>query len=173
MTPLTPDTRTEVRDALDQLAAAELPADAWRPLPAQLDQLGEALATGDEQVVRSALVPVGRAVFEAKVRSRLGGTRRSAAAVIPTKRTPALPVVGAVCGGILLFLGWQLGGGLVLGATAALGLFIFGVALAGTRANAERAAARRARTATPDARVSAPEHVARRIHALLDRPPLA
>lgn len=173
MTDLTEDTRAEARAALDQLALARLPSATWRPLPSHLDQLASALDSGDESAVRSALVPVSRAVFEAKVRTRLGSHRRSAAAVVPTKRTPALPIVGAVCGGILLFLGWQLGGGLVLAATAALALFIFGVAVAGTRANAERAADRRERTAEPDERVAAPEPVASRIAELLERPPLA
>ncbi|QGG95042.1 hypothetical protein [Actinomarinicola tropica] len=172
MTPLTSDTRTEARDALVELADAALPTGTWSDLPGPLDLLDRALSAGDEEAVRAALVPVSRAVFEAKVHTRLGGGRRSASAVVPTKKTPALPVVGAVCGAILLLLGWQLGGGLVLGATAALSLFVFGVALAGTRANAERAADRRARTVEPDERVPAPAPVAERIAALLGRPPL-
>jgi hypothetical protein len=50
---------------------------------------------------------------------------------------------------LLMGLGYLLGGGLVLAGTALFALFIFGVALAGTRTNAERTADRRARRASP------------------------
>lgn len=169
MTDLTTDTTTEVRRALDELAAAQLPTPTWAALPGQLRQLAAALEAGSEEATRSALVPVTRAVFEAKVRSRLGHHRPRAAAVIPTKRTPALPAVGAVCGGLLLFLGWQLGGGLVLAATAALALFIVGVAVAGMQSNADRAAERRERSAEPDPRVAAPDDVRAAIDELRRR----
>lgn len=167
MTDLTRDTTDEARRALEDLAAARLPAPTWAALPAQLEQLGAALDARNEEASRAALVPVSRAVFEAKVRSRLGQHRPRAAAVIPTKRTPALPAVGAVCGAVLLALGWQLGGGLVLAATAALALFIVGVAVAGMQSNADRAAGRRGRTAEPDTRVAAPEPIRAVIEDLL------
>lgn len=165
MSDLTSETTDEARHALDELSQASLPAATWDGLPGHLDQLSAALAGGSESATRAALVPVTRAVFEAKVRSRLGPSRPRAAAVIPTKRTPALPVVGAVCGAILLFLGWQLGGGLVLAATAAFALFILGVAVAGMHANADRAAARH-ETADIDPRIEAPAEVRSAIDTL-------
>ena len=159
MTRVRPETTDEVRAALDELAAAHLPPRAWSNLVGHLRHLGDALAADDEVAVRSALVPVSRAVFEAKVRSRLGSSRGTAGIVVPTKQTPALPVVGAICAAILIALGWQLGGGIVAAATAMLGLLVLVVALAGTRTNAEHAAARQARTAEPDDRIPVPSEV--------------
>jgi hypothetical protein len=69
--------------------------------------------------------------------------------VTATKQTSALPIVGAVCGVLICGLGYLIGGGLVLVATAVFGLFIFGVAVAGTRTNAERTEDRLARRASP------------------------
>ena len=173
MSDLTPDTLAEIREALADLDATRLPPAGWRALPEHLGQLGDALDRGDEQAARAALVPVSRAVFEGKVQSRLGHRRPKASVVIPTKKTPALPVVGAVCGALLLALGWQLGGGLVLAGTAALALLVLGVAVAGTQANSERAAARQSRTTVPDTRVPAPEEVRALIAALRARHPSA
>lgn len=172
MTDLTADTLAEVHRTLDDLLAARMPAPSWRPVPDQILRLDEAIGSGDEHATRAALVPLSRAAFEAKVESRLGATRGRAAVVVPTKRTPALPVVGAVCGAILMFLGWQLGGGLVLAATAALALLVLGVAVAGSRTNAERAAARRARTdVAPEQRVPAPDDVRAAVVLLRSRHP--
>ncbi|MBK5222976.1 MAG: hypothetical protein JJE52_08890 [Acidimicrobiia bacterium] len=144
MTDLTADTRAEAHTTLDDLVGAMLPPSTWDRLPGQLRDLGRAFDAGDEHAVRAALVPLSRAVFEAKVRTRLGQRRPGANVVIPTKKTPALPAVGAVCGGLLMLLGWQLGGGLMLAATAGLALLVLGVAVAGTHTNAERATARQA-----------------------------
>jgi len=173
MTDLTSDTRHEVQAALDDLVGAALPAATWDRLPGQLRDLGRALDAGDEHATRAALVPLSRAVFEAKVRTRLGARRPGANVVIPTKKTPALPAVGAVCGGVLMLLGWQLGGGLMLAATAALALLVLGVAVAGTQANADRASERQARRSSgdePDDRVAAPGDVRQLIDALRQRP---
>jgi hypothetical protein len=169
MTPLRPETADEVRHALDELAVARLPPSTWRSLEGSLRHLADALSPGDEVSVRAALVPVSRAVFEAKVRSRLGAPRSGAGIVVPTKRTPALPAVGAVCAAILILLGWQLGGGIVAAATAVLGLLVLVVALAGTRTNAERTAERQARTAAPDDRITAPGETSGQIAELRAR----
>ena len=83
-----------------------------------------------------------------------------AAVVTATKQTSALPAVGAVCGVLLCGLGYLIGGGLVLVATAAFGLFIFGVAVAGTRTNAERTEDRLARRASPTREALEPPPVA-------------
>lgn len=163
MTPLRPETTAEVADALDHLGSALLSTESWAALSDHVAELDRALATRDEVAVRAALVPVSRAVFEAKVRSRLGSHRAGASIVVPTKKTPALPAVGAVCATILVLLGWQLGGGLVALATGLLALLVLVVALAGTHTNAERSAARRARSAEPDERIPAPADVASRL----------
>lgn len=173
MTPLRPETTDEVRTALAELTDARLPPEAWTALSGHLEHLSHALSASDDVAARSALVPVSRSVFEAKVRSRLGAPRSGAGIVVPTKKTPALPAVGAVCAALLIFLGWQLGGGIVALATAALGLLVLGVALAGTRTNAERTAERQARTAAPDDRVPAPGQVASTIAEMRARIDLA
>jgi hypothetical protein len=173
MTRLQPATADEVRAALDGLAAAQLPPATWESLRGPIDHLRAALAADDETAVRAALVPVSRAVFEAKVRSRLGAPRSGAGIVVPTKNTPALPVVGAICAILLIALGWLLGGGVVAAATAALGLLVLVVALAGTRTNAEHTAARHARNAEPDDRVTAPGEVSAAIAELRARLRLA
>jgi hypothetical protein len=169
MSHVRPETADEVRATLDELAAARLPSPTWSSLTGHLDHLGSALAADDEVGVRAALVPVNRAAFEAKVRNRLGAPRAGAGIVVPTKKTPALPVVGAICAALLIVLGWQLGGGIVAVATALLGLLVLAVALAGTRTNAERTAARQARSAGTDDRVPAPGEIAGRIAELRAR----
>lgn len=169
MSNVRPETTDEVRAALDELTAARLPETTWSALDAHLDHLGSALAADDEVAVRAALVPVSRAVFEAKVRNRLGAPRAGAGIVVPTKKTPALPAVGAICAALLIVLGWQLGGGIVAVATALLGLLVLVVALAGTRTNADRTAARQARSARTDDRVPAPGPLASRLAELRAR----
>jgi hypothetical protein len=76
--------------------------------------------------------------------------------VVATKQTSALPLVGAVCGGLLIILGYLLGGWLVAAGTAVFALFIFGVALAGTRTNLDRTQARQARGLAPSAEPTEP-----------------
>ncbi|MGE3621059.1 MAG: CATRA system-associated protein [Acidimicrobiia bacterium] len=135
--------RAEVVDVLGELAGARLPAADWPEVHGHLERLGRAVAAGDEALARTALAPLRQATFEAKVRHRLSSSAgRGAPVVVPTKRTSALPVVGAACGALLLASGYLIGGGLVLVATAVLAVFVLGVALAGTQANRDRQAAR-------------------------------
>jgi hypothetical protein len=81
---------------------------------------------------RHRIDDLSQAVFEARVRGRLSGPRGSAG-VAPTKQTSVLPVVGLVCGGILVGVGALLGGGPILWGIVALGVFVFGIAFAGSR----------------------------------------
>jgi hypothetical protein len=150
---LTPELGHEVGHTLDDLRLVRLPAATWTTVRANLEQLDAAMATGDEAGVRDALLPVSRAAFEGQVHGRLGGSGRSSGVVVATKKTSALPIVGAVCGIFLLGLAWMLGGGLVLAGTAVLAVFVFGVAVAGTRTNAARTEERRT-AATPPGEVT-------------------
>ena len=61
-----------------------------------------------------------------------------------------------MCGGTLLLLGYLLGGWLVFAGTAAFALFIFGIALAGTRTNLVRTEERRARSQAATREQTAP-----------------
>jgi hypothetical protein len=135
----------EVRRAVRRLVGARLEPERWDRVRTDLRRLGEVVVAGDEAAVRDRLVPVAHAGFEGAVHRRLGTGRGAAPVVVPTKRTSALPWIGAVCAALLLALGWVLGGGLVLVATAALAAGVFAVALAGTRANLARARRARAR----------------------------
>jgi dienelactone hydrolase len=146
---LPPPLVDEVRGALRDLRIAELAETAWPAVFGDLGRLGAAVEREDEDSIHRALVPLARIAFEGKVRSRLAAADRRAAVVTATKRTSSLPVVGAVCGVLIMSLGYALGGGLVLLATALFALFIFGVAVAGTRTNAERTEDRRARRSSP------------------------
>lgn len=157
MAPLPPDLVEEVRRTLSDVHTARLAATAWPAVAGDLGALAAAIARGDEAAVRSALVPVSQAVFEGKVRGRLAGADKQAAMVVATKPTPALPVVGAVCGLLLIGLGYALGGWLMAAGTTVFALFIFGVALAGTRTNLDRSRARRqARGLAPSAEPTEP-----------------
>ena len=82
-------------------------------------------------------------VFEARVQARFQAGR-AASTLPPTKQTSALPWVGLVCGALVLVVGGALGGGPVFVAVALLGLFVFGIALAGSRV-AHRSGAEAAR----------------------------
>ena len=144
MADLPADLATEVHRALVDLRAARLAATAWPAVAGDLARLSAAVDRGDVEGVRAALVPIGQATFEGKVRGRLAGAGRPAAMVVATKRTSALPVVGGLSALVLLVIGYLLGGWLVAAVTAAFAVFIFGVALAGTRTNRERADRRRA-----------------------------
>lgn len=144
MAEVSEDLAAEVRRTLTDLRAVQLASTAWPAVAGDLGKLASAVDHGDEAAVRSTLVPVSQAAFEGKVRGRLAAAGGTAATVVATKQTGALPVVGAVCGAVLVLLGYALGGWLVAAGTALLGLFIFGVALAGSRTNSDRAAARRA-----------------------------
>ncbi len=111
---------------LDDLRRARL-AD-WGEVSIAVDRLAAAVERDDEDATRSALVPLSRASFEGKVRQRLAHSG-SAPAVVGTKQTSALPVVGVVCAALLLVVGYLIGGGLVLAGTAVLAVFVFGVAI--------------------------------------------
>lgn len=156
MSALDPETSAEVRAAIDDLLSARLAPPVWDQLVGDLAAMRRALRTGDEHAARAALVPLTRAAFESKVRTRLGSRRAPAAVVVPTKRTPALPLVGAVCGVVLMALGWQLGGGLVLAGTGALALLVLGVAVAGMRVGAEPRSSAPVEGEQSDERVAAP-----------------
>src|SRR3546814_19143523 len=101
------------------------------------------------------LVPVSQAAVEGKVRGRLAGAGGVAPVVVGTKQTSALLIVGLLSALLLVGVGYALGGWLVAGGTAVLGLFLFGVALAGTRQNRDSAVARRAALA-PSAELTEP-----------------
>ena len=138
-----------VRSTLRDLRTAHLPHTTWPSMAGELARLAAGVERGDETVVHRALIPLSRTAYEGKVRSRLAGADRRAAMVTATKPTSSLPVVGAVCGAIVMVLGYLLGGLPVLIGTAVFALFIFGIAVAGTRTNAERTEDRRARRASP------------------------
>ena len=94
-------------------------------------------------------VPISQATFEGKVRGRLAGADKPAAMVVATKPTSALPFVGAVSAAILILIGYLLGGWVVAAATGVFALFIFGVALAGTRTTKDRLEHRRSKGLAP------------------------
>lgn len=144
-----PALTADVRRCLADLRVTHLAATAWPVVAGDLARLAAALDHGDDAAVRAALLPLSQAAFEGKVRGRLAGADRRAAMVSATKPTSSLPVVGAICGVILLVLGYLMGGWLVFAGTAVFALFILGVAVAGTRTNLDRAEERRARTLAP------------------------
>lgn len=130
--------------------------------PADWDVVDEHLAaieSGD----RARVDQLSQAVFEARVRGRFSGPRGSAG-VAPTKQTSVLPVVGLVCGGLLVAVGALLGGGPILWGIAALGVFVFGIAFAGSRvAHRPRRSDDDVDTVEP---VPIPDQVALRVNAL-------
>jgi len=152
---LPPELADEVRRALTDLRAARLAATAWPAVAGDLARLAAAVNRGDAEGVRAALVPIGQATFEGKVRGRLAGAGRPAAMVVATKQTSALPLVGASSALVLVGIGYLLGGWLVAVVTGAFALFIFGVALAGTRTNRDRVEQRR-RALAPSAEPTEP-----------------
>lgn len=103
-------------------AARLVPAD-WATVDGLLGQL----EAGDDVVDQLTTV-----LFEAKVRTRFSGQRASAS-LPPTKQTSVLPLVGVICGGMLVGVGTLLGGGVILAGIVALGVFVFGIAFAGSR----------------------------------------
>jgi hypothetical protein len=115
-----------------------LAAQAWAVVAGDVARMDAAVQRADEAAIRAALVPVSQAAFEGKVRGRLAGTGTQAPAVVPTKRSAALPVVGLGCAALILGLGYLIGGPLVLAASGAFALFVFVVALAGSRVTASR-----------------------------------
>ena len=147
MPPLSPPLAEEVRRTLCDLRTIRLAAQAWTVLAGDLARLDAAVARSDDEAVRSAVVPVAQAAFEGKVRGRLAGTGTRAPAVVPTKRSPALPIVGAICAAVILGLGYLIGGTLVLVGSAVFAIFVLVVAVAGSRVTASKAQARADRLA--------------------------
>lgn len=139
------DLAVALRRSLADLRRAHLAGPAWPAVAGDLARLHAAVDHGDADAVGRALVPVAQAAFEGKVRGRLAGADRRAAFVTATKPTSSLPAVGLVCGSAVLVLGYLLGGRLGLAATAVFACFILGVAVAGTRTNADRTEERRRR----------------------------
>jgi hypothetical protein len=127
---------------------------------ADLARLDAAVTGGDPCAVRAALVPVAQAAFEGRVRGRLAGAGTRSAAVVPTKPTPMLPVVGATCATVMLVIGYLIGGPVILAATAVLAAGVLVVAVAGTRVAADRARASQQRRLAPSAEQTEPPPVA-------------
>ncbi len=115
----------------------------------ELARLGAGVERGNVATVESSLLTLSRVAYEGKVRSRLAAADRRAALVTATKPTSSLPVVGAVCGLVVMGLGYLIGGVPILVVTGVFALFILGIAVAGTRTNAERTEDRRARRLSP------------------------
>ena len=149
MTALPPDLAGEVRRTLVDLRRAQLAATAWPVVAGDLARLAVAVERTDADLVRASLVPISQATFEGKVRGRLAGADKAAARVVATKQTSALPYVGAVSAALLIGIGYLLGGWAVAAVTSVLALFIFGVALAGTRTTKDRVEQRRRRGLAP------------------------
>ncbi len=122
----------EARHTVTDIRAARLEPRDWDGVMGALDDLAGAATVGDEAAARAALLVLSRTAFAGKVRQRMPAGGRGAPAVVPTKQTAALPVVGVVCGGLLLGVGWLLGGGLVLAGSAVFAVFVLVIAVAGS-----------------------------------------
>jgi hypothetical protein len=149
------DRKAELARLLGEVRSLRLRPDDWERIDAHL----AAIEAGDEARVDQ----LSQDVFEARVRGRFD-KRRATPAVVPTKQTSALPIVGLVCGGLLVAVGALLGGGLILWGIVALGVFVFGVAFAGSRvAHRDRG---RGAGDTVVAPVPIPDEVALRVNAI-------
>jgi hypothetical protein len=135
--------------AIARLRAARLAPERWEAVGALLDRAD----AGDRDADRE----LDHVAFEASVRTKLGPSSGRAPAVVPSKQTSVLPVVGLVCGVPIVLIGFALGGGIVAVATLAFALFIFGVAMAGSRVT------NRPRPVVVDDAVPMPEAIARRL----------
>ena len=155
-----PDLAVAVGRTLEDLRRVHLTVTTWPAVAGDLARLDVVMARGDHDATRAALTPISQAAFEGKVRGRLAGAGRQAAFVTATKPTKSLPVVGGISGVILLVLGWLLGGVVGLLGSAVFALFIFGVALAGTRTNLARTEERQARRASPTLEATGPAPMA-------------
>ena len=116
--------RVELARLTDELAAMRLLPESWKSIAAELRHV----AGGD----LTAVDRLSQITFEARIEQRFHAGRASST-LPPTKQTSALPWVGLVCGALLLAVGGSLGGGPVLIGVALLGLFVFVIALAGSR----------------------------------------
>jgi len=169
----------DVRRTLEDLRRTRLAATAWPAVAGDLGRLARAIERADEAAVRKALVPVAQASFEGKVRGRLAGAdRRAAAYVAPSKSTPALPIVGLVSAAVLVTVGYLIGGWPVAAITAAFAVFIAVVAYAGSHSNRARIERRRADAYAPSRELTEPpptvvEEAVVRIERQLVLPPRA
>jgi len=148
------DRDAELARLLGEIRSLRLRPDDWDVVDEHL----VAIEHGD----RARIDELSRSVFEARVRGRFRGPRGSGS-VVPTKQTSVLPLVGLLCGGLLVAVGALLGGGLILWAIVALGVFVFGIAFAGSRV------AHRGRTGDESdvvEPVPIPDAVALRVNAL-------
>lgn len=145
----------ELARLLTEVRSLRLRPDDW--------QLVDDHLAGIESGDRSRIDDLSQAVFEARVRGRFSGPRGSAG-VAPTKQTSVLPIVGLVCGGLLVGVGALLGGGPILWGIVALGVFVFGIAFAGSRvAHRPRGTADDQDDVEP---VPIPDEVALRVNAI-------
>lgn len=149
------DREAELTRLLGEVRSLRLRPDDWEEVDAHL----AAVQAGDTARVEE----LSQAVFEARVRGRFSGPR-AGAGVVPTKQTSVLPLVGLVCGALLVGVGALLGGGLILVGIAALGVFVFGIAFAGSRvAHRDRNGDDTGPTVEP---VPIPDAVALRVNAI-------
>ena len=160
MVDLPADLAREVRRTLTDLRALPMTSTAWLTVAADLETLATAVARADPIGVRTTLDPVSQATFEGKVRGRLASADQPAAMVVATKQTSALPAVGAASAALLIGIGYLLGGWLVAAVTSVFALFIFGVALAGTRTTKDRLERRPRQGSPPPAEPVEPAPVA-------------
>lgn len=114
---------SELGKLVGELRSLRLRPDDWDEIDRLLAELESGCDVDEE---------LSQRVFEARVRGRFSGPR-AAGDVVPTKQTSVLPVVGLICGGLLVAVGALLGGGWILAGIVLLGLFVFGVAFAGSR----------------------------------------
>lgn len=131
--------RGELVDAAERLRWVELTAAEWEEIGSAVEQAITDLASDRTDRLEPVVTKLTNTAFRAQVRDRLGSTH-DAPAVVPTKPSRALPGIGLVCAAMLMALGWALGGMVVLIGTAGFALFIFAVAIAGTRSVANRRA---------------------------------
>lgn len=149
------DRDAELARLLSEVRSLRLRPDDWDSIDDHL----AAIEAGD----RSRIDQLSQDVFEARVRGRFD-RRRAGAAVVPTKQTSALPWVGLVCGALLVAVGALLGGGLILWGIVGLGVFVFGIAFAGSRvAHRDRGGDAEADVVEP---VPIPDAVALRVNAI-------
>jgi len=119
-----PERDAELARLLTELRSLRLQPADW----GAIDEHLAAIEAGHDERVDA----LSQHVFEARVRGRYSGPR-TGGDVVATKQTSVLPVVGLVCGGLLVAVGALLGGGEILVGIVVLGLFVFGVAFAGSR----------------------------------------
>lgn len=148
------DREAELSRLLSEVRSLRLRPDDW----VSVDRHLVAIEGGD----RARIDDLSQAVFEARVRGRFSGPRGSGS-VVPTKQTSVLPLVGLLCGGLLVAVGALLGGGLILWAIVALGAFVFGIAFAGSRVAHRSRPGQEADVVEP---VPIPDEVVLRVNAL-------